>query len=162
MSDETTFRELESAADNRDAAIGIAQLARRQLSIFTRDLEPELYDTPEFLGAVRRLALSGSKASIRILLIDSTRSRKEGHRLVELARQLSSYIEIRKPHRDYLDLAEAFLIADERAILFRKLASRWEGIADTDDPKMARDKLKLFGEIWQRSHPDLETRQLRI
>lgn len=162
MPEEKTWRDLATVADNHDAALRIARLARRQLAIFTRDLEPPVYDTPEFVDAVKSLALSGSKASVRVLLIDSGRSTKEGHRLVELSRRLSSYIEIRKPHRDYLGMGEAFLIADERALLYRKLATRWEGIADTDDPLQAREKLKLFNTIWQRSHSDPETRQLRI
>lgn len=162
MEREPTWRELATAADNRIAALEIAQLARRQLSIFSRDLEPQVFDTPELLEAVKNLVLSGSRASVRILLIDATRAIHDGHRLVGLARRLSSFVEIRKPHRDYLDMAETFMIADERGLLHRKLASRWEGIVDPNDPMQARDKLKLFNDIWQRSHSDPETRQLRI
>lgn len=159
---EKTWRELGTVADNRAAALEIAQLARRQLAIFTRDLEPPLYDTPEFVEAVKQLVLSGSRTNVRILLVDAQRATKEGHRLVELARRVSSYIEIRKPHRDYLDLAETFMIADETGLLYRKLATRWEGIVDPHDPLAAREKLKLFDDIWQRSLSDVETRQLRI
>lgn len=162
MADEKTWRELGTAADNREAALQIARLARRQLAIFTRELEPQVYDTPEFIEAAKQLALSGSRTRIRILLIDSRRATKEGHRLVELARRLSSSFEIRKPHRDYLDVAETFMIADEKGLLYRKLATRWEGIVDPHDPLAAREKLKLFDEIWQRSLDDIETRQLRI
>ncbi|MBW3567319.1 MAG: hypothetical protein KY410_05060 [Proteobacteria bacterium] len=159
---EKTWRDVSTAAENRDAALEIAQLARRQLSILTRDLEPQIYDDPDVLDAIRKLALSGSKAKVRVLLVDSTRAIKDGNRLVELSRRVSSCVEIRKPHRDYLDIAEAFMIADEKGLLFRKLATRWEGIVDPADPMQARDRLKLFNEIWQRSHGDPETRQLRI
>lgn len=162
MADEKTYREIGTVAENREAALDIARLARRQLSIFTRELEPQVYDNAEFIEAIKSLALSGSKASIRILLIDSTRSRKEGNRLVELSRRLSSYIDVRKPHRDYLNIAETFIIADETGVLYRKLATRWEGIVDPHDPTLARDKLKLFDAIWQRSNSDPEARQLRI
>lgn len=162
MADEKTWRELGTAADNREAALEIARLARRELAIFTRELEPQVYDTPEFIEAAKQLALSGSRTAIRILLIDSRRATKEGHRLVELARRLSSSFEIRKPHRDYLDIAETFMIADEKGLLYRKLSTRWEGIVDVHDPLAAREKLKLFNEIWQRSTDDIETRQLRI
>lgn len=162
METEKTWRELSTAADNRRAALEIAKLARRQLAIFSHDLEPQVLDTPEMLAAVKQLALSGSQARVRILLIDSGRAIRDGHRLVGLARRLSSYIEIRKPHRDYLGLAEAFMVADEKGLLLRTLATRWEGIVDPNDPMQARDRLKLFDEIWQRSHSDPETRQLRI
>lgn len=159
---QTTYRELITAADNCDAALAIAQLARRRLALFTHDLEPQLYGTAEFVAAVKDLALSGRMTEVRILLADSTRATKEGHRLLELARRLSSRIEIRKPHRDYLDLAETFLIADEQGLLYRKLATRWEGFADTHEPLQAREQSKLFDEIWQRSQQDPETRRLGI
>lgn len=159
---EKTWRDVSTAAENRDAALEIARLARRQLAILTRDLEPQIYDDAEVLDAIRNLAISGSKANVRILLVDSTRAIKDGNRLIELSRRLSSYVEIRKPHRDYLDIAEAFVIADEKGLLYRKLATRWEGIVDPSDPMQARDRLKLFNEIWQRSHGDPEARLLRI
>ena len=159
---EQTWREVSTAAENRDAALEIARLARRELAILTRDLEPQIYDDAEVLDAIKSLALSGSRAKVRILLIDATRAIKDGNRLVELSRRLSSFVEIRKPHRDYLDIAESFIIADEKGLLYRKLATRWEGIVDPSDPMQARDRLKLFNDIWQRSHGDPETRQLRI
>ncbi len=162
MADEKTWRTVATVAENREAALEIAQIARRELAIFTRDLEPQVYDTSEFVDAVKRLALSASRARIRILLIDANRAAKEGHRLVELSRRLSSFIEIRRPHRDYLDMAEAFMIADEQGVMYRKLSSRWEGTVDPHDPLQARERLKLFDEIWQRSNADPETRQLRI
>lgn len=159
---EKTWRDVSTATDNRDAALEIARLARRQLAILSYDLEPQVYDDADVLDAIKNLAISGSKANVRILLVDSTRAIKDGNRLIELSRRLSSYVEIRKPHRDYLDIAEAFMIADEKGLLYRKLSTRWEGIADPADPMQARDRLKLFNEIWQRSQGDPEARQLRI
>lgn len=159
---EKTWRDVSTATENRDAALEIARLARRQLSILTRDLEPQVYDDTDVLDAIKNLAISGRQSKVRILLIDATRAIKDGNRLIELSRRVSSYIEIRKPHRDYRDIAESFLIADEKGLLYRKLSTRWEGIVDPSDPMQARDRLKLFNEIWQRSHGDPETRQLRI
>ncbi len=162
MAEDETFIRIETASDNRDAAVRLAGMARRQIAIFSHDLEPQVYDDPEFLEAVRNLAIRGGKVSIRILLVDATRSAKEGNRLVELSRRLSSYIQIRRPHRDYLGLAEAFMVVDEYGLLWRKLASRWDGVADTHDPPRAREKMKLFNTIWEKSQQDSETRQLRI
>lgn len=159
---EKTWREISTATENRDAAIEIAQLARRQLSILSYDLEPQIYDDADVLEAIKNLAISGRQSNVRILLVDATRATKDGNRLIELSRRVSSYIEIRKPHRDYLDIAESFMIADEKGLLYRKLATRWEGIVDPADAMQARDRLKLFNQIWQRSHGDPETRQLRI
>ncbi|HLU61653.1 MAG TPA: hypothetical protein VKZ99_04815 [Gammaproteobacteria bacterium] len=155
-------RRLQGVSDNREAAAAVAGEARRALAIFSHELEPQVYDTLEFLEAAKALALSASRARIRILLVDSTRAVREGHRLVELARRLSSFFEIRKPHPDDAGIPETFIIADEKALLHRPLATRWEGQASLHDPLRAREKLKLFEEIWQRSEPDPEMRQLRI
>lgn len=159
---ESDVIQLGAASDNRDAAAAVAGEARRELAIFTRELEPQLYDTRAFLDAAKSLALSSSRARIRILLVDSARAVREGNRLVELARRLSSFFDIRKPHPDDAELAETFIVADEKALLHRPLASRWEGYANLHDPLRAREKLKQFEELWQRSRPDPEMRQLRI
>jgi len=158
---ETGTRPLTSAGDNRVAALQIAQSARRSLALLSVDLDPFIYDEEPFLAAVRQLATSSRYASIRILVQDSARVVREGHRLVELARRLSSFIELRKPHADYQNLAETFLIADEHSVLYRTLASRFEGIAGRD-PMLAREKLKLFNQIWGKSEPDQELRGLKL
>ncbi|MDX1455653.1 MAG: hypothetical protein R3217_09375 [Gammaproteobacteria bacterium] len=157
-----TFMRLETASDNRAAAVALAQQASRRISIFSRDLDPAVYDDPAFLDAVRALATRGGQVMIRILLVDATRATKEGHRLIELSRRLSTFVQVRKPHRDYLDMGEGFLIADETGLLYRKLSTRWEGTADTHDPMGAREKLKLFDTIWEKSQPEIESRQLGI
>lgn len=163
MTESETLRKiLETQADNCEAALAVAGEARRSLVIFTRDLEPAIYDRTEFLDIVRRLAISSRFAGIRILLRDPTRAIKDGHRLVELARRLTSRVEIRRVHSDFSDLTEAFLVADEKAVLYRTLADRNEGIADLHDPVRARDKLRLFDTVWEKSEPEPELRQLGI
>lgn len=158
----STRKILETAADNRDAAVEIAKTARRSLVLFTHDMEAGVFDTPEFLETVKQLAISSRFARICILVKDPTRAVKDGHRLIELSRHLSSYISIRKPHADYRNLTETFLVADEHALLYRTLASRYDGIADTHDPVMARDKQKLFNTIWEKSEAEPEMRRLGI
>ena len=149
-------------AANARAAVRVAALARRSLALFTRDLEPQLYNEELFLAEVRRIAISGRYARVRVLVQDSARAVREGHRLVELARRLSSFIEIRKPHADHASLIETFLVADERALLYRKEADRFEGYADLDAPAEARRLLRTFDEIWGRATPDPELRRLGL
>lgn len=157
-----TFRRLETRADSRDAAVELAELASRKLAIFTHDLEPGVLDDPDFLERVKQLALGSRFARVNILLLDPTRAVKEGNRLLDLSRRLSSFIEIRQPHKDYRDLQEAFIIADEKGLLHRRIGPRPEGFVDTNEPMLAREKLKLFDNIWQRSHAHSDTRRLGI
>ncbi len=157
-----TAHTLTRADDSREAAVELARSASRHLAIFTQDLEPLIYDRVEFVDAVKALALRSKFSRIRILVKDSSRAVKEGHRLASLAQRLSSYLEVRRLAGDYGAMAEAFLIADESGLLYRPLASRYEGVVDTDDPFRAREKLRLFDEMWERSTPDPELRRLGI
>lgn len=159
---ESTRRELDSWAANQEAAVGIAALAARQLNILTYDLEPQVLGTDEFIEAVRKVATSGRYARVRILVQDSKRAVAEGHKLIEIARRLSSFISIHKPHREHQSVIEAFVVADERALLYRKEADRYEGFADTNDALEARRKLNEFEQMWEKSEPDPEMRRLGI
>ena len=58
--------------------------------------------------------------------------------------------------------AEAFCIADETALVYRLQAPRWEGIADTYEPAVAKLYSKMFDEIWLASEVETEFRQLGI
>ncbi|MGH8278163.1 MAG: hypothetical protein ACRETQ_01150 [Gammaproteobacteria bacterium] len=157
-----SYRELSIRTDNRTAAAQIATQARRSLAMFTRDLEAPIYDVPEFLDAARALALRSRYSRIRIVVIDPTSAIKDGHRLIELARRLSSYIEVRRPSEDHAKLADAFLIGDDIALLYRPLASRYEGFADLYTPVAARGRLSSFEDIWGHGEPEPEFRRLGV
>lgn len=147
---------------NLRAAVRVAACASRSLALLTRDLDPQIYNNEPFLEEMRRVALAGRYARVRILVQDSARAAREGHRLVDLARRLPTYIELRKPHEDHRNVIESFLVADEQALLYRKEADRYEGFADLDNAFEARRLLRTFDEIWNRATPDAEMRRLRI
>ena len=61
-----------------------------------------------------------------------------------------------------LATALAAVVADDTALLYRVDASRWEGIADTHEPAIARRYLGLFTEIWEASVVEQELRELHV
>lgn len=149
---------LESRADNQRVAAALVGKAARTLDIFSRDLEAEIYDQPEFLAGIKSLALRSRQVRIRILVQDASRVVRDGHRLLEMARRLSSFIEIRRPSHDYRDYNEAFMLVDGTGLLHRRSADRYEGMASFRQPLRARELGNFFDEVWQRSapHPDLQ------
>jgi hypothetical protein len=153
---------LSSFEESRNAAIQVARVAQRKISIFTQDMDPGIYDHDDFLNAAKRLVLAKSYARIEVLIADPARVVRGGNLLVTLGRRLNTYIEFRNVHEDYRDHREAFLIADETALLYRVDASRWEGIADTYEPAVARRYLRLFNEIWAASVVEQELRELHV
>jgi hypothetical protein len=146
----------------QNAVLEVASAANRFISILTPDLEPGVYDSEKFIDLVKRLVLSKRYARVRVLIADPPRTIRNGNRLVSVGRRLYTYIEFRNVHEDYRDHREAFLLADDIALLYRVDSSRWEGIADTYEPAVARRYLSLFEEIWNASETARELRQLRV
>lgn len=148
--------------DVRHAALALANQARRTLHLFTRDLDPTLYDHLPFLEAVRRLAVRGVESRVRILVLEPQRVVRRGHRLIELGRRLTTGIGLRRPPPEYRDHTEHFLIADETGVLFRPLEERYEGWVSFHAPLAARARLKFFAEAWAGSAPDPELQRLYL
>lgn len=153
---------ISTRSEMRLAAIEVAREANRKVSIFTHDLEPGIYDDPDFLEIIKRLVLSKTYARIRVLIADPYRAIKNGNNFVHLGRRLNSYIEFRHVREDLRTHAEAFCIADDTALVYRLQASRWEGIVDTYEPPVARLYSKMFDEIWLASEVAVEFRQLGV
>ena len=103
----------------RQAVIDVAKEASRKLSIFSHDLDPGIYDDPDFLEIVKHLVLSQSYARIRVLIADPSRAIKNGNAFVNLGRRLNTYIEFRHVREDLRTHAESFCIADETALVYR-------------------------------------------
>ena len=153
---------LSSIDETLDAIVEMAGSTNRRISIFTHDLEPGVYNEERFLEAVKRLTLGKPFVRIRVLIANPSRVVRNGNPFVQLARRLSACIEFRNVDEEYRDHREAFFIADEAALVYRVDAQKWEGIADTHEPAVARRYLGLFDEIWNTSRVETEVRELRV
>jgi hypothetical protein len=153
---------VDSSDKIRDLSLAMVSQARRLLDICSRHLDPLLYDNPPFVDAVKRLALASRMSRVRIIVLDPGPLVSRGHRLIELAGHLSSFIEIRCPGPDHRDFNEAMLIADETGFIHRLMADRFEGAASFDDPPEALELLRKFDEIWERGEPDPNFRRLYV
>ncbi|HEY5790081.1 MAG TPA: hypothetical protein VIX81_05610 [Gammaproteobacteria bacterium] len=151
-----------SLQENCAAVDTLLGQARRKLLLFTRDLEPRVFDREEVYQAIRELATYSRYSEVRMLLFDSDRIVKDGHRLVDLARRLSSYIQIRLVPDDYKEIASSFMVVDDKGFLYRSLASQYEGVVDFSEPNRCRELTKLFGDVWEHSAPDPNLRRLHI
>jgi hypothetical protein len=151
---------LTSLEDVRHAARRTAYAATRLLSIYSADLEPEVYDQPTFLENVKRFVLARSFAKVRVLLHEPLGVVGNSNRFVAMARRLTTCIEIRIAAPEYRDRRSAMLIADDRSVLYRTRAASWDGMAGFNQPLIARLHLKEFDEIWMGSAAGQEPRVL--
>jgi hypothetical protein len=153
---------LQSSQDNQQVALALAQQASLHIDIFSHDLEPRLYDNTEFAEAIKSFVLKGNHARVRVLVTEPDYVNKNGHRFIQLSRQLTSYMELRKTHEDYTKNPAAFLLADQRGLVYRSMASHYAGIANFNAPLKVAELLQFFDAAWNHSRQYTEFRRLYI
>ncbi len=154
---------LESRDACRDAALALLRQARHRLWIFSHDLDPELLCTSEALAELRRVAVSGRQAQIRIIVQDTGAALRPAAQLIHLAQRASSTLEIRAPTDEVdLNFPAAFLLDDTGGYLFRPIGSQFEGTTHRHGAGRNRQLRQLFDQIWERSLVPTELRALKL
>jgi predicted GNAT family N-acyltransferase len=143
-------------------AAGMLRQTKRDMALFTYDLDPAVYDQPPFLEAFKALALRSRHSRLRILLQDDTLVQQQGHRLLELAQRLPSVIEIRRPNEEQLEYPENFLLADDCGYLHKRSLEDYSGIACYHNRHRVNRLLAVFDEAWKQGIPDRELARLHL
>jgi hypothetical protein len=156
-----TLTVLTTLVEVRSAVNEIAATAQRLISIYTPDLEPDLYDQTPFLEIIKHFVLTRSFSKVRVLLAEPTRVMRDSNRFVAMGRRLSSCIDIRYVAAQTPQRASAYLIADDRAIVYRLRADTWDGVADINNSQAARAHLQEFDQVWNASAPEHGLRAAR-
>jgi hypothetical protein len=130
--------------------------ARFKVAIHLPMLSVDAFSSPAELAELRRIAISGRGAEIRIMLGDVAAASRSGHRLIDLAQRLPSMLRIRFPGDDEESTetdASAWLLNDTSGYLFLPDADRWEGRAALRDGPGHAPLLLQFEQIWERAQP---------
>lgn len=153
-------RELSTQAEFRDAACELVSNARLQLNILTYAFEREIYGHTDFTQAVQALCTHHARAKVRILIHSPEWASRSGHRLVELARRLSSFIEMREMNPQDKDLTSEVLVADEQALLLRESPDTLTSRFYPDDMRQAGSWLRRYEGLWNGGQTVQALRQL--
>ncbi|PKF71477.1 histone acetyltransferase HPA2 [Pseudomonas fluvialis] len=143
-------------------ALTLLQQARFRLCLYSHNLEPWLYDHRSVQEACKNFLLASPKNSLRILLRDSSLIVKQGHRLLNLARRLSSNLQIRRVHPDYPAEDICFLLVDDCALLTRPQPNLPTGYVQYNEPARVRQRLLQFEQAWNTSQSDPELRSFLL
>ncbi len=155
--------EFDSLHEATEATIAIVQAARRELRLFSRDLDPVLYAQPAVLEAFKQYAIAGRGGVVQVVVLDPAAVQGQGHPLLGLAQRMTSVFQFRTPTDDVdLQYPSAFLANDRDGYLFRALGSRWEGDWSPANPARTRQLVDHFGRVWERSRACSEFRALGI
>ncbi len=153
---------IDSAEENKNAALSLAKQARHSIDIFSQDMDAEIYNNKEFEQSVFNLAKRHPNTRIRILTRDSGNAVRNGHRLIKLAQNITSSVFINTPSREHRDEQCAFLVVDKLGVLYRATANNrnYKASINFMSPQRAGRLTDFFNEAWEHSTPDIQTRRI--
>lgn len=146
-----------------DAATALANLAQRQIAVFSERLDASVFGTPEFVAAIRALVVAHPRHHVRLLIRSTEGVRADGdHRLVELARTVPSRISLRSAPEVACTATEEWLIIDRAHVLRRLDATARDYLETRDNPGQARQRLTVFDRWWEHGEAPRELAALRL
>lgn len=153
---------IDSVEENKNAALSLAKQARHCIDIFTQDLDAEIYNNAEFEQSVFMLSKRHPNTKIRILAQNTRKAVQNGHRLIKLAQTLTSSVFIHNPSREFKDEKCAFLVVDQKGVLYRVTANNrnYKASINFMAPQRAGKLTDFFNEAWEHSTPDIQTRRI--
>lgn len=146
---------LDELEDFSRSSLKVVELSRREVLLLSRTLDPALFNNEAFYQHLLDLARRDRNVRIRILVKDIRPVVEQGHRILNLARKLSSKIEIRKllsrPEKD----AIAYLIGDRRHLLYMHEDQIYNGFVHFDAAVECRGLADEFSYLWDK-HSELD------
>lgn len=146
----------------REQALQLAKDTRRQLTIFTPDLEAALYHQPAFVECTLNLIKRSKQTEVRILVQDTRHARECGHGLLKLLRYSDGQFQIRKITIDGDIKNSAYLVCDDKHLLRRQSASAYQAVCYTHDRARVKDQLEEFELLWNIATLDPDLRSLTL
>ena len=159
--DRTTIA-FEGATEARDIAATMIAQGSRQALLFSRDLEPLLYNNLIFERGLLQLLRNNPHSYCQLLVQDAEDLFKTDHRLVAINQQLSSYMQIRVVPNELVSVLENFLVVDNSGYVKRPNSAVYQGIACFNDPATVRDLSRTFLQWWEQSSPLAGSRRLNL
>lgn len=146
----------------RQLALNLCQKAQRSVRIFSESLDPLIFDNPEIALSLSELSRSGSRTSVQILITDSHSLRTRGHRLLELAKRLPSFVQMRVTDSPEHLNGRLVLLADQNHTLYMPDTTDHRVRYEIDDRPLNLRLTEIFERVWQRSEEDANFRDLGI
>ncbi|MGK0297373.1 MAG: hypothetical protein ACI9XC_000976 [Gammaproteobacteria bacterium] len=145
---------IESSAESVLASLKMVQQAGRSLHIISRNLDPIIYNSQEFIESVKKMVLKSKNNRVQILVSNPESIIKRGHRLIDLSMILTSFIEIKVLGKEHESFNESLFVADQAGYIYRKDTGRYEGKLNFNDKRASRLLIHEFKNLWERSNTD--------
>lgn len=154
------FTDLETVIQ---ASLHIIANARRELIIYSYDLEPALYSRPDIIEAFKHFAITSQGGVARWLVQNPVLAQQHIPPLLILTQRLPSAFAFRAPEEpEDLHYSSIYLANDRDGYLFCLNKDRFEGHWSPTLPSRSRQIHELFNRVWERSRPCTEFRALEL
>jgi len=156
-----------AAVETIDAALhataSVIAGSRRELCVFSRDLDYDLLSSGIVMDALRNYATSRVGPTVRVLLLDPQIAPQLNHPWLTLAQRLPSVFQFRACEEPQdLQYPSAFVVGDRGGMYFRPIGGRIEGETSDASPARARQLREGFDRMWERARLCSEFRALEI
>jgi predicted GNAT family N-acyltransferase len=153
---------VDSAQSFNEQAKKLVRRAERKIRIFSKDLDPRIYDDEEFYRLMFDFARAHPYAEIHILVKNPRLLVQNGHRLLRLYHHLPSRVQMKSLNSTIKTLHTEFLLIDHNSILYNQSSDRYTGYVVYHSPLEAVELADSFDSMWERSEFDPELRRLPI
>jgi hypothetical protein len=141
---------LDELDDFSKHSLQVVESSRREVLLLSKTLDPAIYDNELFYQGILDLARKDRNVQVRILVKDIQPVVEHGHRILNLARRLSSKIEIRKllikPEKDSI----TYLIGDRKHLLYMHEDQVYNGFVNYDAGQESKSLADEFTYLWDK------------
>lgn len=153
--------QLDNNDDIKNAINKITETALRTIKIFTPDLQHNLYDNDLFREILLNFTRGNRHAQIQILVNDSSAAIQQGHRLIRLAQNLTSAMQIKNTPEEYQDTSMSFILIDQSDFVFKANSTANKALL-TDCKHRSNKLLEFFTPAWEQAELDTQIRRITI
>lgn len=140
----------------------VARAARHEFALYAPDLAPRLTDSAEFADALKTIALSGSRGTVRLLGRDARPLAQSGNAVLRLVTALPTRCAVHLVCEEDEPAEEIYAFNDTGGVFHQPIADTAAGTLVLDSPLAAREMRRRFDPLWERSEPAPDARRLEL
>lgn len=162
VGEDNTLHEINDPSQLVSAIAHVTEGAGYSLDVLSYSLTPEYFNQEPFISNLKEMVKRGGRVRVRFLLCDSSLLYRNSHAVLDLARKVSSYIDIRLIDNDDQPYEQSMIIADRQAFIFQKNQRVLRVQLCLRQKRMAASLTEEFERLWNRGHADPNLRKLHI
>jgi len=144
---------LKSREDIRDAVAALIGLARRDIIVFTPQMEAFFFNSSQLGQMFASFSAAHRNNRARILVEDAAQVLRDNDRLIGLCRRFAEFIQMRQVGEEHRGLREMFVIVDGVSYMHQPDITEPECVVEPSGRKYSLDARRRFDLMWDRSEP---------